>query len=169
MAERDRGSRRAMAPDGRDESENQRADRLWGELLQEVRIAQTGGQILVAFLLSVAFTPRFAQLGTADRNIYVVTVLLGAAATGALMAPVSFHRIVTGHRLKPQAVIWASRFTLVGLVLLLCSVTSALLLILRVVLGGDWAVSLSCVLMVWFAVCWFLPPLWVRHHGRAHR
>lgn len=93
---------------GRVETREERADRKWAELLQEVRVTQTGVQILFAFLLTVAFTPHFQSLGQVDRSIYVVTVLLGAAATGALIAPVSLHRIVTGRRLKPETVAWAS-------------------------------------------------------------
>ena len=63
---------------GREETAEERADRLWGEMLQEVRVCQTGAQILFGFLLSVAFTPRFGSLGGFDRSLYVVTVILGA-------------------------------------------------------------------------------------------
>lgn len=154
---------------GRHETAEERADRLWSELLQEVRVAQTGVQILLAFLLTIAFTPRYQELDRADRGIYVVTILLGAAATGALIAPVSFHRIVTGHGLKMQSVHWASRFTLAGLVLLLAMVTSALLLILRFVTDDDLAVWLTCGVLVWFAGCWFLPAVWTRHRSRRAR
>lgn len=154
---------------GRHETEEERADRLWSELLQEVRVAQTGVQILLAFLLTIAFTPRYAELGRADRGIYVVTVLLGAAATGALIAPVSFHRIVTGHGLKPQSVRWASRFTFAGLVLLLAMVTSALLLILRFVTDDILAAWLSGGVLLWFTLCWFLPAAWTRHRARRRQ
>ena len=151
---------------GRHETEQERADRLWSELLQEVRVAQTGVQILLAFLLILPFTPRYTELDRADRCIYIVTILLGAAATGALIAPVSFHRIVTGHGLKRQSVRWASRFTFAGLVLLLAMVTSALLLILRFVTDDELAVWLSSGVLVWFVGCWFLPAAWTRHRSR---
>ncbi|MER5969482.1 DUF6328 family protein [Streptomyces sp. NPDC002055] len=154
---------------GRNESREERADRLWLELLQEVRVAQTGVQILLAFLLSVAFTPRFAQLGSFDKGIYVTTIMLGAGATGALIAPVSFHRILTGHRLKTEAVQWASRCTVTGLVLLLGTVSCALLLILRVAVDNQLAVWLTFVALLWFGVCWFLPPVWLRHRERRSR
>ncbi|MEU8824742.1 DUF6328 family protein [Streptomyces sp. NPDC048636] len=155
-------------PTGRRESPEERADRKWVELLQEVRVTQTGVQILFAFLLTVAFTPRFADLGTADRTIYIVTVLLGAGATGALIAPVSLHRIVTGRRLKPETVVWASGLTLAGLVLLLFTVASALLLILRVVASDSVAGWLVAAALLWFALCWFLPAAWLRHRSRGH-
>ncbi|GAA2716326.1 MULTISPECIES: DUF6328 family protein [Streptomyces] len=151
------------APTGRHETEEERADRRWAELLQEVRVAQTGVQILFGFLLTVAFTPRFPTLSDTDRAIYVATVLLGAATTGALVGPVSFHRLVTGRRIKPQTVTWASRMTMVGVVLLLCTVTSSLLLILRIAMPGTAVPWVVAVLVAWLVLCWFGLPLWARH------
>ena len=151
---------------GRRETPDERADRLWVELLQEVRVTQTAGQILLAFLLSVAFTPRFRELDDFERALYVTTIVLAAVSTGALVAPVTFHRITTGHHLKPQAVAWASRFTLLGLVLLLGTVACALLLILRVVLHDALADWLAAGVVSWFVACWFLPPVWIRHRER---
>ncbi|MEV5126479.1 DUF6328 family protein [Streptomyces decoyicus] len=153
--------------DGRDESPEERADRRWNELLQEVRVIQTGVQILFAFLLTVAFTPRFATLEPTDKAIYVVTVLLGAATTGALIGTVTFHRLVTGHRLKPETVMWASRLALLGIVLLLGTVTSALLLILRIALHNAAVPWVVAGLVVWFVVCWFVLPAWILHRYSA--
>ncbi|MFP1624414.1 DUF6328 family protein [Streptomyces sp. 5K101] len=152
---------------GRDETEEERADRRFGDLLQELRVAQTGGQILFGFLLTVAFQPRFTELSGTDRTIYAVTVLLGAATTGVLIGPVSFHRMLSGQRLKPQTVTWASRLTMVGLVLLLCTMASALLLIMRVVVGDVHAAWLVVVLVVWFVLCWFVLPVWTRMKERS--
>ncbi|MEU0957699.1 DUF6328 family protein [Streptomyces niveus] len=149
-------------PRGRDESPEERADRRWAELLQEVRVAQTGVQILFGFLLTVVFQPRFGDLSDTDTNIYLATVVLGAVATGALIAPVSFHRMVTGRRLKPEMVEWASRLTVVGLVFLLCTMASALLLILRVALHNATALWIVAGLVVWFVLCWFVLPAWAR-------
>ncbi|MEV6397924.1 DUF6328 family protein [Streptomyces sp. NPDC051907] len=147
---------------GRDETEEERADRRWVELLQELRVAQTGVQILFGFLLTVAFQPRFADLSATDNDIYTVTVILGAATTGVLIGPVSFHRLLTGKRLKPQTVVWASRLTVLGLVLLLCTMASSLLLILRVAGDDSLAVWLVAGMVLWFVVCWFLLPAWAR-------
>ncbi|MFD8283823.1 DUF6328 family protein [Streptomyces solisilvae] len=157
------------ARSGRVETREERADRRWAELLQEVRVTQTGVQILFAFLLTVAFTPRFQGLGQVDRGIYVVTVLLGAAAPRARIAPVGLHRIVTGRRLKPETVDWASRFTVAGLVLLLCTVASALLLILRVVVADVTAFWLVAAAVIWFVTCWFVPAVWLFHRSRRER
>ncbi|SEQ53037.1 hypothetical protein SAMN05216481_109188 [Streptomyces radiopugnans] len=161
--DRDGGGR--VAREEYRETEKERADRRWTELLQEVRVAQMGIQILLGFLLSVAFTERFTDIGTVDRNIYVVTVVLGSAATGTLIAPVALHRFVTGHRMKPQTVEWASRLTVTGLILLLCTVTCALLLILRVVLDNGMAWWIVGALFMWFVGAWFLLPAWARRVG----
>ncbi|MFE5618844.1 DUF6328 family protein [Streptomyces sp. NPDC056470] len=147
---------------GRHETQEERADRRWAELMQEIRVAQTGVQILFGFLLTVVFAPRFSELSDTDRAIYVVTVSLGAAATGALIGPVSFHRIVAGRRIKPQTVVWASRLTFVGLVLLLATLTSALLLVLRVATDDGYVPWLVTGLVAWYLLCWYVLPLWVR-------
>ncbi|WP_434588764.1 DUF6328 family protein [Streptomyces sp. A5-4] len=155
------------ARQGRDESPEERADRRWGELLQELRVAQTGVQILFGFLLTVVFQPRFTELSDVDRNIYVVTVVLGATTMGALVGPVSFHRLVTGRRMKEEAVVWASRLTVCALFLLLCTMASSLLLILRVALHNTFALWLVGGLVLWFVLCWFVLPTWARYASTA--
>ncbi|MDF6022844.1 DUF6328 family protein [Streptomyces sp. JH34] len=150
---------------GRRETDEERADRQWGELLQELRVAQTGVQILFGFLLAVVFQPRFADLSTADRNIYVVTVMLGSATAAALIGPVSYHRLLTGRRMKPQTVTWAARLTKLGLGLLFCTMCSTLLLILRVALHNVTALWLVGGMALWFLVCWFVFPLWAIARG----
>ncbi|SFX57716.1 DUF6328 family protein [Streptomyces atratus] len=146
--------------DGRHETPEERADRRWTDLLQELRVAQTGVQILFGFLLAVVFQPRFTELSDADRTIYVVTVMLGSATAAALIGPVSYHRLLTGRRLKPQTVTWASRMTVLGLLLLFCTMCSALLLILRVALHNSVALWLVGAMALWFLVCWFVFPAW---------
>lgn len=148
--------------DGRDETAEQRADRQWQELIQEIRVAQTGVQILFGFLLTVAFTPAFAGLPQTEKAIYIVTVVLGSLATGALIGPVAFHRIVSGRRIKPEAVAWAARLTFVGLVLLLATCTAALLLVLRVATHNALASWLVGGVLAWYLLCWFVLPLWAR-------
>ncbi|MFC9647450.1 MULTISPECIES: DUF6328 family protein [unclassified Streptomyces] len=153
----------ASADRGRDETAEEQADRKWGELIQEVRVAQTGVQILFGFLLTVVFTPHYQQLEQTDKTIYIVTVVLGAAATGALIGPVSFHRIVSGRRIKPAAVQWASRLTFTGLLLLLATMTSALFLVLRVATHDHFVPWLVAGVMAWYLASWFVLPLWARH------
>ncbi|MFI8519848.1 DUF6328 family protein [Streptomyces sp. NPDC085481] len=152
---------------GRHETPDERADRRWSELMQEIRVAQTGVQILFGFLLTVVFTPRFPELSDVDQTIYIVTVSLGAAATGALIGPVSLHRIVAGRRIKPRAVTWASRLTFAGLVLLLATLATALLLVLRVATGAPHVPWLVAGLVLWYLLCWYALPLWVRRRHTA--
>ncbi|WP_316529371.1 DUF6328 family protein [Kitasatospora brasiliensis] len=155
---------------GRRESPDERADRRWTDLLQEVRVAQTGSQVLFGFLLSVVFMPRFAQLGGFDRGLYVVTVVLGALATGSLAAPVAYHRIFAGHRLKPQLVDAAARLVTIGLLLLALTIGSALLLLLRTAIGSAISGWITGAVMLWFVSCWMLIPLrhrWRRRHDGA--
>ncbi|WP_424217393.1 DUF6328 family protein (plasmid) [Streptomyces sp. BI20] len=154
---------------GRYESVEERADRQWGELLQELRVAQTGVQILFGFLLAVVFQPRFVDLGPADRAIYVVTLVLGAATVGSLVGPVAFHRLVAGRRIKPEAVTWASRMTAVGLVLLFCTTVAAVLLILRLVLSDALALWIVCGVVLWFGLWWVAIPLWARRSSERRR
>ncbi len=151
---------------GRRETAEERADRRWGDLLQELRVAETGVQILFGFLLTVVFQPRFAELSDTDRHIYVVTIVFGAATTGALVGPASLHRLLTGSRLKPETVVLASRLTVLGLVLLLCTMASSLLLVLRVAAADSSAAWLVALMALWFALCWFVLPLWARYRGR---
>ncbi|AXE83571.1 MULTISPECIES: DUF6328 family protein [unclassified Streptomyces] len=148
---------------GRNETEEERADRMWQELIQEVRVAQMGVQILFGFLLTVVFTEKYDDLTDTDQMIYLVTVVLGACATGALIGPVSLHRLVSGRRVKPQAVQLASRLTLLGLVLLLATTTASLLLILRVATHDGFVPYLVAGVVGWYLLCWFALPLWTRH------
>ncbi|MFE9479139.1 DUF6328 family protein [Streptomyces spororaveus] len=147
---------------GRSETAEERADRQWQELIQEIRVAQTGVQILFGFLLTVAFTPHYQGLPQTDKTIYIVTVVLGALATGALIGPVAFHRIVSGRKIKPEAVAWASRLTFTGLILLLATCTAALLLVLRVATHNALVPWLVAGVLAWYLLCWFVLPLWAR-------
>lgn len=154
---------------GRHETPNERADRRWNELLQEVRVAQTGAQILFGFLLSVVFMPRFATLDGFARGLYVVTVVLGALATGALIAPVAYHRLLAGRRLKPELVDATSRVVGLGVVLLALTIGAALLLLLHVAVDGPLSWLIVAAVMAWFALWWWLlPRLLLRRNGH-HR
>jgi uncharacterized protein DUF6328 len=150
----------------RGETPLQRADRAYGEILQEVRVAQTGVQLLFAFLLGLAFTSRFASVTQFERYVYVLTLMLCAAAAALLIAPAAFHRVVYRRRLKRHLVRIASRLALCGLVLLLLALVSALLLILDVVIGLGPALLLAAGALGWFATWWFGLPAWSRiRHG----
>ncbi|WP_043907571.1 DUF6328 family protein [Kitasatospora griseola] len=153
--------------DGQQDSE-EKADRKWTEMLQEVRVAQTGAQILFGFLISVVFTPRFTQISPGERALYDVTVVLGAIATGTLIAPVAFHRFLAGHGMMPELVRAGAKMIVLGLVLLGLTVGAALVLLLHVATGSSVAWLVAGAVMLWFVVCWLvLPLLALRHRGRA--
>lgn len=149
----------------RGETLDQVLDRNLGELLQELRVAITGVQILFAFLLGLAFTTRFEDLGAFQLTVYTVALLSTALATIILIAPVSFHRLVFRRRQKAALVAVADRLLLAGLALLVLSISSAVLLILDVVLGpwggllGGGLVALAG-LLTWYAL-----PVWARRAG----
>ncbi|MFF0274067.1 DUF6328 family protein [Streptomyces sp. NPDC004330] len=156
-------------PRGRQETPDERADRQWQDLLQEIRVVQTGVQILLGFLLTVVFTPRYAELGPTDEAIYVLTVVLGFLTAGALIGPVSFHRIVSGRQIKHKAVDWASRLTFTGILLLVATLTSALVLILRVATDNEFVPWLVGGVLAWYLLCWFALPFWARARHTVQR
>jgi hypothetical protein len=141
------------------ESEAERLDRNYAELLQELRVVQTGVQILFAFLLTLAFTERFTRISDFQRGTYVVTLLLAACATAFLIAPVSFHRIVFRHQQKDDLVHNAHRMAMGGLSCLLLAMVGAVLLILEVTLGQRPAVWLASGVAAFFVLWWVVVPL----------
>ena len=150
---------------GRDETEAERLDRNYAELLQELRVTQTGVQILFAFLLTLAFTQRFPQIDSFQRATYVVTLLFAAAAAALLIAPVAFHRVVFRQNQKREVVFNANRMAQGGLAFLLVAMVGAVLLILEVTLGRGPALWLAGLVAAWFLLFWLVVPLVSRSRG----
>ena len=151
----------------RGESPLTRADRVYAEILQEVRVAQTAVQILLGFLLTLAFMPRFSTTSRLERDIYVVTLLLGAAGMALLIAPTAVHRVMYRRRLKRHLVRVAHRFALAGLAVLVMTMGSGMLLILDVVAGMYPAIVLTGGVVAWFTIWWFAFPTWMRVHHKG--
>src|SRR3712207_8330464 len=135
----------------RGETVDQVLDRNLNELLQELRVAFTGVQILFAFLLSLAFTQRFEELDAFDLAVYTTTLMTTALATLVLIAPVSFHRLVFRRRQKAALVAVADRMLMAGLALLVPAIASSVLLILDLALGR-WQAAVGSSLTVVVAV-----------------
>lgn len=148
----------------RGENDVQRVDRNFLELLQEVRVAQTGVQILFAFLLGFAFTPRFASLTTAQHAVYLVTLVSAALAAGFLIAPVSYHRMVFRRRLKSHVVESGHRSVAAGLAFLLLTLIGGVDLAATFVVDG-WGNLLAVLLGLGIAWLWWGQPLL---HRRQH-
>jgi hypothetical protein len=145
--------------DGRDETEAQRDDRNLIELLQELRVAGLGVQVLFGFLLSIPFTTRFVRLSGPQRTLYVASLLLAAISTALLLAPVAYHRLVFRQHQKEHLVKAANIMAISGLAAVSLAIATAVLLVVSYVDSG-----LPVVLITAFTVClfgglWFVLPL----------
>jgi hypothetical protein len=153
--------------ESRGETLDQVLDRNLNELLQELRVAFTGVQILFAFLMTLAFTQRFSELDGFQLTVYTVTLLTTALATLVFIAPVSFHRLVFRRRQKAALVVIADRLLIVGLAMLAPAICGALLLVLDVTLGRWQAVLGSSLTALVALLTWYVLPLAVRRGGHG--
>ena len=153
--------------ESRGETLDQVLDRNLAELLQELRVAFTGVQILFAFLMSLVFTQRFSELDDFDLTVYTVTLVSTALATLVFIAPVSFHRLVFRRRQKSALVLIADRLLILGLALLAPAICGALLLILDVALGRWQAVVGSSLTALVALLTWYVLPLAIRRAGHG--
>jgi hypothetical protein len=142
----------------RDETDAQKLDRNYAELLQELRVAQTGVQILFAFLLTIAFQARFASLDTFQRDLYLATLVCAAVAAALLIAPVAAHRLLFRQHLKDELVTFTGRLAVGGLVFLTLAMLGAVLLIFDVVAGATAAAVVTSLMGVLVAVAWYVLP-----------
>jgi Family of unknown function (DUF6328) len=149
----------AGSADLRDESEAERNDRNLAELLQELRVAGLGVQVLFGFLLSLPFTNRFARLSHGQRDLYLATLVLSALATALLLGPVAYHRLVFRRGQKEGLVRAASVMAIAGLAVVGLAVSSAVLLVTGYVAGGLPAVLISGFVACLFGILWFAFPL----------
>lgn len=145
--------------EARDETEAERLDRNWADLLQELRVVQTGVQLLTAFLLTVPFQQRFTALSDYQRGVYLVAVSLSAAATALLVAPVSTHRMLFRQHARRAQVSMAHRFATAGVALLGLAISCVLLLIFDVVVDHLAGVIACVAAATTFLLFWFLIPL----------
>ena len=148
--------------DDRDETEAQRLDRNWSSLLQELRVAQTGVQLLTGFLLTLPFQQRFTQLDGVIRTVYLVTVACSIGATVLLIAPVSMHRLLfRRHRLK-TLVSAAHSYAMVGLILLGVALAGVAVVIFDTVVGRTEAWIAGGTTLVALVAFWYLMPFFGR-------
>ena len=149
----------AIEGGGPDEGPAERITRNWNELLQELRVLQTGVQILTGFLLTVPFSPRFTDLADHQQTIYLVVLVGSVITTSLIIAPVSFHRILFRRRQRPwlvKASHGCARAGLAGF-----AITSALvvLLVFDVVLSFGAGVVAAVGVLVLFVSLWAGLPL----------
>jgi len=141
---------------GRDETPDERADRRWGDLLQELRVMQTGVQLLAGFLLTLPFQDRFADLDEFQRNFYLTLVVLAGVTTALVLTPVAAHRALSGRQVKDRLVRTASLIAvcaLTGVSLLVVGITSFLFDVVvgrtsAAIVGGAMAIVLVALLVL---------------------
>src|SRR5215468_1655685 len=126
-----------------------RPSRAYAEILQEIRIAQTGSQVLLGFLLSLGFTERFGTLARPQQTLYVVVLSLSVAATALLVAPTAFRQLNFRRQMDHLANTTANRFVLSGLGLMMCAIIGSLLFALSAVLGFKVASVVALGALVW--------------------
>ncbi len=149
--------------DARSETEVQRLDRNWLSLLQELRVVQTGVQLLTGFLLTLPFQPRFDSLDTAMRAVYLTTVGCSVGATVLLEAPVALHRLLFRRHRIQFLVSAAHRFAYVGLLLMGLALTGVTVIIFGAVAGPNAGLIAGGCAIVAVLVFWVMLPIWERH------
>jgi hypothetical protein len=147
----------------RSETEAERLDRNWVSLLQELRVVQTGVQLLTGFLLVLPFQPRFDGLSTAMRAVYLTTVGCSIGATVLLEAPVGIHRLLFRRHRLLSVVSLAHRLAYAGLLLMGLALTGVAVIIFGVVAGHAAGVVAGICALTAEAFFWVVVPLWVRH------
>jgi hypothetical protein len=153
-------------PDPREESAAQRDDRNLGELIQELRVAGLGVQVLFGFLLSLPFTTRFAQLTSGQRDLYLACLVLSAAATALLIGPVAYHRLVFRRGMKENLVRFSNLVAILGLAAVAGAVLTAVLLLTWYVAGPLAGGLVTAVIGVMIGALWFAIPLASRRDQR---
>jgi hypothetical protein len=151
---------------GRDETRAERDDRNLSELLQELRVALPGVQVLFAFLLTVPFTQRFGSLSDFEKDLYFGVLLSTAVASMFLIAPSIWHRILFRHQDKEHLVVLSNRFALVGLGFLALAISGAVLLIAHVVFATVATVGFTAAIGGMLIALWYAGPLLRLRHVR---
>src|SRR5689334_3655804 len=136
----------------------QRADRNFNDILQELRVTQTGVQILFGFLLTMPLQARFEKLDSYEKALLVIAVLLLATATACIIAPVAWHRVLFRNRLKTEIVDAGDRFAKSGLAFLGLGIVASMLLMLDLVLSRGIAITLGAALGVLLLSLWGVAP-----------
>ena len=138
------------------ETDDERLDRELDQLLQELRVAMPGVQVLFAFLLAVPFQQRFAQVTEFQRTVYFVTLLASAVASALFIAPTAYHRLMFRGRDKPRLVALSSRLALAGLVALAVAMNGVILLVTDVLFESTTVIITTVVSVVVFVGLWFV-------------
>jgi membrane-associated HD superfamily phosphohydrolase len=143
----------------REESESERLDRNLSELLQELRVALPGVQVLFAFLLAVPFQQNFTKITPFQERVYFATLLLTAISAVLLISPSAYHRMTFRMQQKDDLIFLANKLAIAGLGCLALAMTGAIMLITDVLFGGVATVVTSAATLLMFATFWYALPL----------
>jgi hypothetical protein len=146
-------------PSGREETDDERLDRNLGELLQELRVALPGVQVLFAFLLAVPFQANFTEISSFEEKVYFATLLCTAISAALLISPTAYHRLTFHLQQKRELVFLANRMAIAGLGFLALAMTGAILLITDVLFGGVVTVVFTAGALAMFVLLWVVLPL----------
>lgn len=146
----------------RQETEAERSDRNWNELLQELRVTQIGNQILSGFLLTLPFQPRFAELSPTLFAVFIVAVAAGTLTTLLMVAPVAVHRQFFRWRLKKELVDSAHTLATAGLACLAVTITGVTGLVIGAALGETAGLIALAAAGLGFILLWLVFPVALR-------
>ena len=152
-----------------DESKGERLNRELIELLNELRVALPGVQVLFAFLLTLPFTQGFAKLSGVDRDVYFAAFMATALATAFLIAPSSYHRLRWRSHDKERMLIFSNRLTIVGLALLAIAIVCAVYVITSVLFDAKSVALATGGVALVFVTLWYGLPLWAATRGPRSR
>ena len=152
-------SERRERPSGREESEAERLDRNLGELLQELRVALPGVQVLFAFLLAVPFQQEFTKISEFEKRVYFATLLLTALSAALLIAPSAYHRLTFRYQQKYRLVFISNRLAIAGLAALALAMSCAILLVTHLLFGTVTTIVTCTIAVATFVLLWAVLPL----------
>jgi hypothetical protein len=148
------------------ETDKERLDRELIELLNELRVALPGVQVLFAFLLIVPFSQRFPQITAVQRDVYFAAVICTTISAILLIAPTSMHRIQWRQRDKERLLATSNQLAIAGTAFLALGMTGVLFLITDILFESRWAAAVCAVAGALFAGLWFVLPL-IRRLGSS--
>jgi Family of unknown function (DUF6328) len=149
----------SQRPSGREETPDERLDRNLSELLQELRVALPGVQVLFAFLLAVPFAQGFTDITAFQKDVFFATLIFTAISAALLIAPSAYHRITFRYQQKERLVVLANRFAIAGLGSLALAMTGAVTLITDVLYGALATAIAGVATLLMFLLLWYLLPL----------
>lgn len=151
------------------EDDAKRLARNVNDLLQELRVALAGVQILFGFLLSIVFTDAYRRAGEVQHAAHLVAVSFAVVSVALMTAPVAWHRLLFRHGQRPEILRVSNRFAIAGTACLAAAMSATVFLLADVVLG-DWPAIMACALTtLCFGVLWFALPLHQRSVSTAHQ